>query len=275
VIEECARLQSVQISGPAGPLALFVLDSEVHASGPPRDPVLFLHPTNLNARCWLPVARLLPAHRRVLLDSRGHGGSHMNGPFQIADYAVDVCAVMDALELNRSHLVGGSLGGSIACAVAAGNPQRVASVIALGATLEPADAETLRRLDQGLRAGSIEQLFAELLEHEVSNGLEPEVAAEVRRQLGLDRRAPELIRDITLSAFSADARMFAESMICPAYVLTGEFDDSCPPAAGERMAEAIDARFEVLPALGHLAMMQAPHVVADKFSRFIREVQIA
>jgi pimeloyl-ACP methyl ester carboxylesterase len=41
------------------------------------------------------------------------------------------------------------------------------------------------------------------------------------------------------------------------------------------MAEALGARFEVLPGLGHLAMMQAPEVIAGKFSRFIHEVQSA
>lgn len=275
MIEECANIQSFQISGPAGPLALVVLDPEHHARAPPQEPILFLHPTNLNGRCWLPVARLLPAHMRILLDSRGHGGSHSNGPFRIADYTADVCATMDALHLNRLHVVGASLGGSIACAVATAKPERVASVIALGAALEPADAQTLMRLEQGLRAGSIEELFTQLLQHEIAHGLEPGIAAEARQQLGLDRRAPELIRDITLSAFAADARRFARSVRCPAYVLTGEFDDSCPPDAGGRMARALGAGFEILPGLGHFAMMQAPDVIAGKFSRFIDEVQAA
>jgi 3-oxoadipate enol-lactonase len=271
VIEECATIRSFQIPGPAGPLALVVLDPEHGAQWA----VLFLHPTNLDGRCWLPVARLLPAHMRILLDSRGHGGSHTNGPFRIGDYAIDVCAIIDTLQLDRLHLVGASLGGSIACAVAAAKPERVASVIALGAALEPADSQTLGRLEQGLRVGSIEDLFTQLLQQEIAHGLAPVMADQAREQLGLDRRDPELIRDITLNAFAADARCFARSVTCPAYVLTGEFDDSCPPDAARRMADALGASFEILPGLGHLAMMQAPEIIASKVSRFIHKVQAA
>jgi pimeloyl-ACP methyl ester carboxylesterase len=263
----------MHVRGPAGPLAVDFMCSERRSDVPSAEPILFLHPTNLSGRCWLPVARLLAAHPRVLLDSRGHGESHMNGPFGIADYAADVCAAMDALELDRSHLVGGSLGGSIACAVAAARPERVKSIIALGGALEPADAKTLARLDRGLQAGAIEALFAAMLEHEVSVGLAQEDADTARSQLGLDRRSPELIREITWNAFSEDARHYAPSVTCPVYVLTGEFDDSCPPDAGGRMAKALGARFEILPSCGHLAMLQSPVLIAGKLSQFIHEVQ--
>jgi 3-oxoadipate enol-lactonase len=195
----------------------------------------------------------------------------MNGPFAIADYSSDVRSVLDSLGIERVHLVGGSLGGAIACAVAAAVPSRVATVTAIGAALEPAEAEILSWLRLELRDQNTQRAFFDgLLAGEVSKGLTPEVAAEARRQLALERRAPDVIREVTLNAFAEDARSYAKSVACPVYVVTGERDESCPPDVGQRMAEALHAtRFDILPSLGHLAMMQAPQVMAAKLTDFL------
>jgi 3-oxoadipate enol-lactonase len=236
-------------------------DSEAH--------VVLLHPVNLTARCWLPVASRLGDFNRVLIDSRGHGRSHMNGPFGIDDYAADVRAVIEALGLREIHIVGASLGGSIACAVAAALPGTVKSLVAVGASLESADPDTLARLEHWRDVGAAAEIFDAFLEEEVSHGLPPSVAADARRQVGLDTRRAELIKDITWNAFAEDARRYARSVRCRALVLTGEHDQSCPPSAGERMAAALGAPFEILPGLGHLPMMQAPSLVAGRLARFI------
>jgi pimeloyl-ACP methyl ester carboxylesterase len=234
--------------------------------------LVFLHPVNLTGQCWIDVAERMRDFFCVLIDSRGHGESHMNGPFGIDNYAADVLAVVEALELRAIHLVGASLGGSIACAVAAAIPDAVRSLAALGASLEPADPDSLAALAEWRAAGVTADLFDDFLQQEVRHGLLPHIAAEARRQVGLDARGSDLIKDITWHAFAEDARRYAKSIHCPALILTGEHDDSCPPAAGERMAAALSAPFEILPGLGHLPMMQAPALVADRLTRFIQGV---
>jgi 3-oxoadipate enol-lactonase len=237
------------------------------AAGTPA--LVFLHPVNLTGQCWIGVAAQMRDFFCVLIDSRGHGRSHMNGPFGIDDYAADVIAVIEAFELRSVHLAGASLGGSIACAVAAALPDVVRSLAALGASLEPADADSLAALAAWRAAGVTAELFDSFLEQEVRHGLPPAVAAEARRQVDLDARGSDLIKSITWNAFAEDARRYAKTIHCPALILTGEHDDSCPPAAGARMAAALGAPFEILPGLGHLAMMQAPSLVADRLTRFI------
>jgi pimeloyl-ACP methyl ester carboxylesterase len=178
--------------------------------------VVFLHPVNLTARCWMPVASRLGEFNRVLIDSRGHGSSHMNGPFGIDDYTADVRAVIEALALREIHIVGASLGGSIACAVAAALPETVKSLVAIGASLEPADPDTLARLEHWRETGAAAELFDEFLEQEVSQGLAPSIAAEARRQVGLDTRPAELIKDITWNAFAMRRGCAARRSCSPA-----------------------------------------------------------
>jgi len=238
-------------------------------SGAADTALLFLHPVNLTGQCWVGVAERMRDFLCVLIDSRGHGCSHMNGPFGIDDYAADVMAVVEAFELRAIHLAGASLGGSVACAVAAAIPDAVQSLAALGASLEPADPDSLAALAEWRAAGATADLFDGFLEQEVRHGLPVGVAAEARRQVGLDARDSDLIKDITWNAFAEDARRYAGRIHCPALVLTGEHDESCPPAAGARMAAALGAPFEILPGLGHLAMMQAPALVAERLTRFI------
>lgn len=272
-VEESGGCRPMQVAGPAGSIALTVIDPQGCGRAHVKDAVLFLHPVNLSARCWLPVARLLPDYLRVLPDSRGHGASHMSGPFRIADYAADARAVLTDLGIERVHLVGGSLGGAVACAVAATMPCGVASLVAIGSTLEPADEQSLDELARALQTPTLQRrLFLGLLESEVARGLDESASADAFRQLALDQRSSDLIREITLGAFGEDARDYASRVACPALVMTGELDEACPPEAGRRMAASLRARFEILPSLGHLAMMYAPRIVAERVAAFLREV---
>lgn len=263
----------MNIQGPAGPLAVSVVQAEATPAARRAASLLFIHPTNMNSECWLPVARLLPRYWKVLPDSRGHGKSHQNGPFFIADYAADVLAVIDALALERVHLVGASLGGSIACAVASARPDRVLSVVGIGASLEPADPEVIETLSELRFDESLAALLEEQPELDMEPGLSPAVAAAARAQAAFGKRDAEMVRTITLNAFSEDARAHAKGVRCPAYVMNGEFDSSCPPDAGERMAGLLNARYETLPAVGHLVMMQAPELIATRLIRFFDEVE--
>jgi pimeloyl-ACP methyl ester carboxylesterase len=203
------------------------------------------------------------------MDSRGHGRSHQHGPFGVDDYAADVRAVIEKLSLEHVHLIGASLGGSIACAVAAQLPEQVRSLTAFGASLEPAEPEVLDALRRWREQVEVEGLFDDFLRQEIQHGLPERVAADARSQIGFDSRAPALIHEITYRAFAEDARHHAAKVRCPALLLTGEHDESCPPGAGARTAEALRGHFEILGGLGHFPMMQAPKNMAARLMQFI------
>ncbi|HJL02689.1 MAG TPA: alpha/beta hydrolase [Polyangiaceae bacterium LLY-WYZ-15_(1-7)] len=55
-------------------------------------------------------------------------GEPVDAPYLLADMARDVVGLLDALELERAHLVGASLGGMVAQTLAIAHPERVASL---------------------------------------------------------------------------------------------------------------------------------------------------
>jgi len=82
----------------------------------------------------LVIPRMKDAYRCVALDLRAHGksGAPASG-YGVADFAGDVLAVLDALEIDRAHIVGSSIGAEVGLHLAASHPTRVSSLLADGA----------------------------------------------------------------------------------------------------------------------------------------------
>ena len=103
-------------------------------------PVVLLHGGLGHSGNWgYQVPALVAAgYRVVLIDSRGHGRSTRDGrPYKYELMADDVLAVMDALALDRAHLVGWSDGACIALILAMRTPERVAGVFFFGCNMDP------------------------------------------------------------------------------------------------------------------------------------------
>ncbi|WP_239646156.1 alpha/beta fold hydrolase [Nocardiopsis valliformis] len=82
------------------------------------EPVVFVHGNVSSALFWQRTMLALPERYRPLaVDLRGFGGSPreaVDARRGLGDYADDVRALLDALDLDRAHLVGWSMGGGVA-----------------------------------------------------------------------------------------------------------------------------------------------------------------
>ncbi len=102
--------------------------------------------------------------RVIAYDARGHGESgRPDAPsaYEYADLAGDLEAVLDARELDRAVLVGGSMGAHTAAAFALEHPERVAALVAVtpaysGGPPGPEDLADWDRLAAGLRADGVD-----------------------------------------------------------------------------------------------------------------------
>lgn len=92
-----------------------------------RPPVVLLHCLGADGEDWRGplVAQLAGEHRVVAPDLRGHGGSDRPGGYQVARYREDLLTLLDALGIERTVLVGHSLGALVACAFAQDHRRRV------------------------------------------------------------------------------------------------------------------------------------------------------
>ena len=117
-------MEQLEVPVTGGSLALFRLSS----AGPP---VLAVHGITSSSRTWVAVARALGNSCSLLApDLRGRAASRaLPGPYGVAAYVRDMLAVLDALDIERSLLVGHSLGAYVAAQLAADHPQRARGVV--------------------------------------------------------------------------------------------------------------------------------------------------
>jgi pimeloyl-ACP methyl ester carboxylesterase len=94
-------------------------------------PLVLLHGLASNARIWDLVAPLLAGRQQVIaLDQRGHGlTSKPDDGYDFASIGDDLAAVVAALELKRSLLVGHSWGAGVALHYAMERPDAVAGLV--------------------------------------------------------------------------------------------------------------------------------------------------
>lgn len=101
------------------------------------EPLLLLHATPGSWRAFRQLMPLLAAggFRTIALDTPGYGNSDpLPGEISIEQFAESAIALLDALHLAQTHLLGLHTGNKIATALAAQSPQRVGRVVLAGHT---------------------------------------------------------------------------------------------------------------------------------------------
>jgi pimeloyl-ACP methyl ester carboxylesterase len=117
------------------------LTQHVYLAGPEDGvPVLFIHGNCASALHWEENMLALPeGYRGIAPDMRGYGWTEaqpVDATRGLRDWADDLHALVEALELDRFHLVGHSMGGGVAMRYAIEHPERLLS-LTLADTVSP------------------------------------------------------------------------------------------------------------------------------------------
>lgn len=87
---------------------------EIHGD-PAKPPIILIHGIGADHKMWKPQITSLPSagYFVIVPDLRGHGESEVPDSFRISDCACDIKELLDDLNIQRTHLVGVSMGGMI------------------------------------------------------------------------------------------------------------------------------------------------------------------
>lgn len=99
-------------------------------AAPDGPTVLLVHGVTASHLAWPFVVDRLPGVRVVAPDLRGRGRSNgMSGGAGMAAHAADLAAVLDALGIDRTVVVGHSMGGFVSIVFAHRHPERVSRLL--------------------------------------------------------------------------------------------------------------------------------------------------
>ena len=249
--------------------------------------IVLLHGVGLTGAAWAPLLPALAGYRLHLVDLPGHG---LSSPTTYRPGAVRKSAVafvddlLDALDLPAAPVIGHSLGGMFALWYASERPERIASLVAIGAPAValpgavvrmPLSLMTLRALGPlFLRTPSPRPVFRYLL----AQGLSPAAAALAPRALldalRLSIRRPANARSVAslMHALNHFRRPRTSSVLTdtelhrittPTMFIWGERDPFLSPTtARPSIAKAPHAELHPVPG-GHGPWFEGPHGCAD------------
>lgn len=232
---------------------------------------VFLHYWGGSSRTWERVIDALPEHyRAIAIDHRGWGDSAApERGYGIADLADDAEDVIQSLGLTHYILVGHSMGGKVAQALAARRPEGLLGVL-LVAPSPPSPME-LPDSQRATMAAAYEsrESVAWVLDNVLTAS---PLAPELREQVIADslRGAPQAKVAWPEVAMREDISGQVGAINVPVLVLAGERDqvDSVETLQRELLPRIAGARLQVLPGVGHLSPLEAPSALAGHLQRF-------
>ncbi len=203
-----------------------------------------------------------PDSLAIALPGHGVPGSATD----IAGFADAVEARMVAEGRNDLVLCGSSMGGAIALEIAIRGKLPLAGLVTIGSgaklRVAPAILESLRGNDPKVLATLADVMFATPTE---------ESRARMLAEFSAVSAEQRLADFLACDAFDARDRLGAIAV--PTLLLVGERDVMTPPDRSLFLADRIaGARVEVLPGLGHLAMLEGPEATNLQLARFVDSI---
>jgi len=241
-------------------------------------PLTLLHGWGLHGGIWAALRAALPEQAMHAPDLPGYGGSASVSPYTAEALADAIAPTLPEAGL----LLGWSMGGMVALALAARHPHKVKALVLVATT--PAYVN---------RAGWDKGLTPELLAS-FAEGVQTDYRATLLRFLSLQARggeaAREVIGQLRESVFArgepaaatladglellraVDLRAQAKQIQAPTLVLHGGYDGLCLPAAAEWLASELpDARLAMQAKAAHAPFLSHPDWFVEELKGFLRE----
>lgn len=239
-------------------------------------PVLLVHGFPLDGTLWQPqLDELADEYRVIAPDLRGFGESAPGAEVTMEQYADDLGALLDELEIDQVVLAGLSMGGYIAFAFHRKYPDRVLGLVLVD-TRPQADTDQVRANRVATATKVKEQGATVLADDMLSKLLSP---ATVNNKPNLVRTVhammsrqpvPGIVAALQAMAARPDSRPMLGGISVPTLIVVGADDTITPVADAEAMVEAIPgAELVIIPQAGHLSNLEQPEAFNQALRTFI------
>lgn len=232
--------------------------------------VLFIHGNTASAKWWIPTMELLwPVYDMLAVDLKGFGESGPS-PQQVSlkDHVRDVLEVLESNSFDSFYIVGHSLGGAVAMALALACPQQIRGLV----LVDSAPIDGMKVFDyRPLYAASMNpELFTFTLKTSL-----PHVAKDFLQELLDDCRhsIPAIVPN-TKALAEADFTEEAKKFQRPVLVIHGEQDWLLPRVCSEKIAQTFpQTQLVILKGASHNPQMEKTTVFIQHLQKFITDTE--
>jgi pimeloyl-ACP methyl ester carboxylesterase len=235
-------------------------------------PIIFLHGYTDS---WFSFSRVLPLfdanYHVYALDLRGHGNSERpaNG-YDVNNFAADVLAFMDAMNLNTATLVGHSMGSFIAQQVAYNAPQRVARLVLIGSATTVRNQEVLD-FQQAVNKLTDPVPAQFVREFQVGTAHEPLPKDFLEQVVTESLKLPASVwRAVLAGLLAHDSKHQLATIKVQTLILWGNKDAFFPQSEQQLLVTGLaKAVLKVYPDVGHSPHWERPQQIARDIEEFL------
>ena len=245
--------------------------------------MLFAHGLLWSTRLYdKQVAYFKDRYRCIAFDFRGQGQSQVTeSGYDMDTLAEDTVALLDALEIDRCHFVGLSMGGFIGQRLAIKYPQRLSSLILLETSADAEDPANIPKYTKLI--GAIKWLGVKRLGKKIMPILfgqsfltDKSRKAEYKQWLGYLNQNDRIgaVR-ATKGVIERQGTYDKLSLIkTPTLIIVGDEDVATPYKKAQRLHFAVaGSKLAVIKGAGHTSTVEAPEQVNDVIEQFLTDSQ--
>jgi pimeloyl-ACP methyl ester carboxylesterase len=271
-------LQTIETIEKRIKLATGVELAYVEQGNPAGVPVIFLHGITDSWHSFEPVLPHLPhTIHAFALTQRGHGESERPATgYRPQDFAADVAAFMDALQLERAVIAGHSMGSSIAQRFGLDFPERILGLVLIGSFASFQDKPELVE-------------FVEVGVSPLEDPIDPAFAREFQESTLAQPIPPEFLETVVQESLKVPARVWKAAfqgllegefpselgkIKAPTLIVWGDQDAYCPRSDQETLRMAIaGSRLVVYAGVGHAIHWEEPARFAADLVAFVKSLR--
>ncbi|MDV7134281.1 alpha/beta fold hydrolase [Williamsia muralis] len=205
-------------------------------------------------------------------------------PYTLVDMAQDAVGLLDTLEIEKAHVVGGSMGGMIAQVLAGRHPERVLSLAIFfsstnEAFLPPPDPRKLWALLSGPGKGATREAYIENAAKAIRAIGSPKYELSwdeaLRRSTAAYDRAHDpagVVRQTCAVMGTGSLKKYTTAIAAPTVVIHGKADGLMRPSGGKAIARAIKgSKLVLIDGMGHdLPEPLWPQFISELVANFSR-----